>query len=256
MGVEVEDLRIVDATGTSIVANVAFTIRSGECMGLVGESGSGKSITSLAILGLLPDGLGVASGRVTVAGKPLPLHDKRAVRLARGRQVSMIFQDPLNSLNPVFTVKEQMLYALRVHIPTRAEALGRAHELLSRVGITDTDGLLRKYPHQISGGQAQRVSIAMAVAGKPDLLIADEPTTALDVTVQAGIISLLIELKQMGQTILFISHDLAVVSQVSDSVSVMQHGHIVESGAAARVFDAAQHPYTKRLLETARALSV
>lgn len=256
MGVDVDDLRIIDSAGTPIVTDVGFAIRSGECMGLVGESGSGKSMTSLAILGLLPDGVTVASGSVEVAGKPLPLKDKRAVRLARGREISMIFQDPLNSLNPVFTVKQQMLYALRVHIPGRADALKRAAELLARVGIIEPDRLMRKYPHQISGGQAQRVSIAMAVAGKPDLLIADEPTTALDVTVQAGIISLLIELKQQGQAILFISHDLAVVSQVSDGVSVMQHGRIVESGDAAQIFATPQHPYTQRLLETAEVLSV
>jgi peptide/nickel transport system ATP-binding protein len=231
------------------VRGVNLDLGSGEILGLVGESGSGKSVTFLAALGLL-GGRITRKGTVDFNGVDLLTLDDRELTAVRGRRVAMIFQDPMSSLNPVHTIGRQLVETIVLHRNlTGRAAREEARRLLARVGISDPDTRMRSFPHQLSGGMNQRVMIAMAIAGKPDLLIADEPTTALDVTIQAQILDLLVEIvREEGRSMVLITHDLGVVAETCDRVAVMYAGRVVESGSIERVFAEPQHPYTRALL--------
>jgi len=231
------------------VRDVAFAIGEGESLGLVGESGSGKSVTALSILRLLiPQAR--ARGEIVFDGQELLGLDEEKIRAVRGAGISMIFQEPMTALNPVMRVGDQVAEAVLAHGgAAKREAWDRAVEMLREVAIPEPERRARDYPHQLSGGQRQRVMIAMALVNRPKLLIADEPTTALDVTVQAQILELLAGLREkFGLAMLFISHDLGVVSRVAGRVAVMYHGAIVEMGSVRDIFAAPGHPYTKGLL--------
>jgi peptide/nickel transport system ATP-binding protein len=237
-----------------VVDRVSFGVAPGETLGLVGESGCGKTVSALAIMGLLPRPAGVVeSGRIVVAGQDIAGYDTQQMRAIRGRKIGMIFQEPMTALNPVHTVGKQLLEALRLYEP-RAEngALRkRAHELLEQVGIPAPAQRLNEYPHQLSGGMRQRVMTAMALAGQPDVLIADEPSTALDVTVQAQILELLRSLqRERGMAVLFITHDLGVVAELCDNVLVMYAGRVAEQAPVAQLFAAPRHPYTQGLIRS------
>jgi microcin C transport system ATP-binding protein len=244
----IRDLNIRFASSDA-VRHVSFDIAPGETVALVGESGSGKSVTALSILKLLPPSAALW-GDVTFEGQNLLAASDAELRAVRGNDISMIFQEPMTSLNPVHTIGRQIGEVLAIHKGMRANAArARTIELLDQVGIPDPAGRLASYPHQLSGGQRQRVMIAMALANEPKLLVADEPTTALDVTVQAQILLLLKQLQQrLGMAMLFITHDLGIVKRIADRVCVMTNGEIVEAGPVAQVFDNPQHAYTKRLL--------
>jgi microcin C transport system ATP-binding protein len=233
------------------VDHVSFDIRKGETMALVGESGSGKSITALSVMKLLPyPSAHHPSGSIKFQGRELLTLTEAQIRHVRGNDIAIIFQEPMTSLNPLHTIEKQIREILMLHQGITGEAaLARIVELLSQVGIPDPVGRLKSYPHQLSGGQRQRVMIAMALANNPDLLIADEPTTALDVTVQAQILKLLKDTQtSLGMSMLFITHDLGIVRKLADRVCVMQRGKIVEQGEVERVFTAPEHPYTRALL--------
>ena len=256
---EVEDLCVDFSTPTGIVhavRSVSFAIGSGEIVGLVGESGSGKSVTSLSIMRLLaaPPGK-VASGFIRFEGQDLLMLSSREMQTIRGSQISMVFQDPFSCLNPTMTLGDQVIEAIRAHSSvTKAEARKKALDLFRSVRIPEPEIRLRQYPHQISGGQRQRVMIAIAFCTQPKLLIADEPTTALDVTVQAQILALLRELQRdFGTAIVMISHDLGVVAGLCDQVMVLYGGRVMEQSHAQHIFHHATHPYTLGLLRaTAR----
>ncbi|MGB8187109.1 MAG: ATP-binding cassette domain-containing protein, partial [Pseudolabrys sp.] len=233
------------------VDRVSFDIRKGETMALVGESGSGKSITALSVMKLLPyTAAHHPSGSIKFQGRELLTMSEQQIRDVRGNDITIIFQEPMTSLNPLHTIEKQIREILSLHQGLNAGAArAKIIELLGQVGIPDPAGRLGSYPHQLSGGQRQRVMIAMALANKPDLLIADEPTTALDVTVQAQILKLLKDIQtQLGMSMLFITHDLGIVRKLADRVCVMQRGKIVEQGEVERVFTAPEHPYTRALL--------
>ena len=239
------------AEQSEAVKNVSFEIESGETVAIVGESGSGKSVTALSIMQLLPYPAAFhPSGSVLYQGQELVGAESSALQKIRGREISMIFQEPLTSLNPLHTVARQIGETLKLHKGmNRAEAEERSLELLNLVQIRDAEEKLHSYPHQLSGGQRQRVMIAMALANQPGLLIADEPTTALDVTIQAQILQLLHELQeQLGMALLLISHDLNIVRKLADKVLVMRNGVFVEKGASMQIFEAPEHEYTKMLL--------
>src|SRR5271155_4528136 len=250
----VRDLSIAFRSGTRetlAVDHVSFDIVKGECMALVGESGSGKSVTALSILKLLPYPTAYhPSGTITFKGRNLLPLSEREMRRVRGDEITIVFQEPMTSLNPLHTIEKQIGEILLLHRGlTGAPARARTIEVLSQVGIPDPETRLKSYPHQLSGGQRQRVMIAMALANEPDLLIADEPTTALDVTVQAQIIALLKDIKKrLGMSLLFITHDLGIVRKIADRICVMKEGKIVEHGTVERVFAAPEHPYTQALL--------
>jgi peptide/nickel transport system ATP-binding protein len=249
---EVDGLAVRFGARTA-VESISFAIGAGETLGLVGESGSGKSATSLAILRLLPESA-ACSGKIRFGGEDLLALPEAAMRRRRGREIAMIFQEPMTALNPVMPVGEQIAEAVRVHQPglSRRAVKAKVLEAMEQVALPEPERRYGHYPHQFSGGQRQRILIAMAIVNQPRLLIADEPTTALDVTVQAQILGLLRDLRERhGLAMLFISHDLAVVSQVADRVAVMQHGQIVEQAAARELFLAPQHAYTRRLLAAA-----
>ncbi|MEM1268377.1 MAG: ABC transporter ATP-binding protein [Pseudomonadota bacterium] len=231
------------------VKRVSFTLNPGETLALVGESGSGKSLTALSTVRLTPDAARL-SGSVRLDGTDISAADETALRRIRGNDVSFIFQEPMTSLNPLQTVEKQVGETLSLHQGLGAAAArARTLDLLEKVGIRDAEARLAAYPHQLSGGQRQRVMIAMALANNPKLLVADEPTTALDVTIEAQILELLADLKRdRGMAMLFITHDLGIVRKIADRVCVMQAGEIVEAGETARIFDAPHHPYTKMLL--------
>jgi oligopeptide/dipeptide ABC transporter ATP-binding protein len=235
------------------VRDLSFSIAPGEALGLVGESGSGKSVTALAIMRLLPPQARV-TGEVFFsddgAARSLPQLSDEAMRQVRGSRIAMIFQEPMTALNPVMRVGDQIAEAVLAHHPVwKREAWRRAVAAMDDVAIPEPDRRARDYPHQLSGGMRQRVMIAMAIVNRPQLLIADEPTTALDVTIQAQILDLLAELRaRLGLAMLFISHDLAVVSQMADRVAVMYAGSLVELGAKRDIFQAPAHPYTCGLL--------
>jgi peptide/nickel transport system ATP-binding protein len=244
---EVENLTIRFGQ-TTAVDSISFTIPQGEVLGLVGESGSGKSVTSLAILRLLNAPI---TGSIRFNGTDLLTLPEDRMRAHRGRDISMIFQEPMTALNPAMTIGNQIAEAVQVHHPklSKADTRDRVLEALTQVALPDPTRRIHDYPHQFSGGQRQRIMIAMAVVNKPRLLIADEPTTALDVTVQAQILRLLRDLReQHGLSMLFISHDLAVTAQTADRVAVMQRGHILETNTAAELFRNPQHAYTRALL--------
>ncbi len=251
---EVKDLSIAFTQGgqsTLAVDRASFTLEKGKTLALVGESGSGKSVTALSILKLLPyPSASHPSGEIWFNGENLLDRDETDLRRVRGRDITMIFQEPMTSLNPLHTVEKQIGEILELHAGISEEkARARTIELLGKVGIRDPESRLADYPHQLSGGQRQRVMIAMALANNPDLLIADEPTTALDVTVQAQILELLKNLqKEFGMAMLLITHDLGIVRHMADHVCVMQKGKIVEQGETQTIFAGAQHAYTKMLL--------
>ncbi len=251
----VKDLRVSFQMSREVaveaVKGISFEIGTHRTVALVGESGSGKSVTAMSILRLLPDNAVVApASQVIYAGRNLLTQPLSTLRSLRGRDIAMVFQDPMSSLNPVFTVGDQIAETLRLHMDlSRAQAWARAGELLAEVGLPDPTRRLRAYPHELSGGQQQRVMIAMAIACEPKLLIADEPTTALDVTVQRQILDLLASLQQRHHmSLLFISHDLGVVGEIADEVIVMRQGTIREAGTADAIFGAPHDPYTKALL--------
>ncbi len=233
------------------VDRVSFDIAEGETIALVGESGSGKSVSALSILKLLPyPAASHPSGEILFNGKDLMKASEPELRRVRGNDVTMIFQEPMTSLNPLHTVERQIGEILKMHQGMSDQAARkRTLELLEEVGIREPEKRLQSFPHQLSGGQRQRVMIAMALANKPKLLIADEPTTALDVTVQAQILKLLADLKEaQGMSMLFITHDLGIVRKIADRVCVMSKGKIVETGPTKEIFDNPQHEYTKHLL--------
>lgn len=248
----VEGLRTYFRTPYGLVRavdGVSFEIKEGETLAVVGESGCGKTITALSVLQLVPEPAGyIAGGRILFKGEDLLDRTWSEMRPLRGRRISMIFQEPMTSLNPVTTVGNQLEETMTVHGVSRSAARARSLELLERVHLDNPERLLRQYPHQLSGGMRQRVMIAMALANKPDLLIADEPTTALDVTVQAQILELLAELqREMGMAVLLISHDLGIVATMAHHVAVMYAGEIVEHAEAHRLYSNARHPYTQGL---------
>ncbi|MDW4497253.1 ABC transporter ATP-binding protein [Sulfitobacter sp. D35] len=249
---DVKDLHVrfrQDGAVTHAVKGVSFTVDRGETVALVGESGSGKSVSALSTVSLLGDSAEV-SGSVTFDGQQMIGASEKLLRDVRGNDISFIFQEPMTSLNPLHTIEKQLSESLALHQGLTGQAArDRILELLDKVGIQDAESRLTSYPHQLSGGQRQRVMIAMALANKPDVLIADEPTTALDVTIQAQILDLLGELKQSeGMGLLFITHDLGIVRRIADRVCVMQKGEIVETGPTHEIFDNPQHPYTQKLL--------
>ncbi|MFQ3566981.1 MAG: ABC transporter ATP-binding protein [Aggregatilineales bacterium] len=258
MGVlmEVKNLvtRFYTQEGTVYAVNdISYKLNEGETLGVVGESGSGKSVHALSIMRLIPSPPGkIERGEVIFQGRDLLKLSNEQMRLVRGAEIAMIFQDPMTSLNPVLTIGTQITEALKLHMGmSQKDANARAVELLSMVGIPDADRRLKNYPHQFSGGMRQRVMIAMALSCNPKLLIADEPTTALDVTIQAQILDLIKRLRdQLGMAIIWISHDLGVVAGLADTVQVMYGGMIVERGPASEVFKDTRHPYTLGLLKS------
>jgi peptide/nickel transport system ATP-binding protein len=235
---------------TEVVRDVSFTLERGEVLGLVGESGSGKSVSSLAILGLLSPAARI-EGSIRWQGRELVGLPDKQMRAMRGREIAMVFQEPMTALNPVMSIGRQITEAIQAHSThlSGREAKHKTIESLESVAIPDAARRFGDYPHQFSGGQRQRILIAMALVHKPQLLIADEPTTALDVTVQAQVLELLKDLqREHGLAMLFTSHDLAVVGQMASRVAVMRHGQILESGLATQVLTRPQHPYTQSLL--------
>ena len=249
---DVKDLKISfrqDGRQVQAVRGVSFSVGKGETVALVGESGSGKSVTALSTVSLLGDNA-LVEGSVTYNGTQMIGANENDLRRVRGNDISFIFQEPMTSLNPLHTIEKQLGESLALHqAMTGRAARARILDLLNKVGIRDAESRLGSYPHQLSGGQRQRVMIAMALANGPDLLIADEPTTALDVTIQAQILDLLAELKATeGLSLLFITHDLGIVRRIADRVCVMQAGEIVEQGPTDRIFADPQHPYTQKLL--------
>lgn len=253
-------LKVADLTvgigDRTLLDGIDLTLDAGERLGLIGASGSGKSLTATAILGLLPDGAW-ARGSVQLDGVELLGRRDRELSKIRGARVAMVFQEPLSALNPLMRVGKQIAEPLRLHLGmSRRAARAEAVELAARVGLPDPEHIIRAFPHQLSGGQRQRVGIAMALASRPALLIADEPTTALDVTVQAEILALLEDLvAEQGTGLLFITHDLAVLAQLVRQVLVLDAGRVVESGELTELAAAPQHPYTRELLKEAQAAS-
>jgi oligopeptide transport system ATP-binding protein len=256
----VSDLRVSFFTHVGevkAIRGVSFHVNAGEMVGIVGESGSGKSVTSLAILRLLPYPGRLTSGSVTFRGEDILRKSAGSMRALRGDEISMVFQDPMTSLNPVFTVGDQIVEALAVHgkKKSRGEARARAIEMLNMVGIPDPDSRFGAYPHEFSGGMRQRAMIAMALVCGPSLLIADEPTTALDVTIQAQILELMTGLREKtGASIILITHDLAVVSETCSRIIVMYGGQIMEEAPVEELFDNPLHPYTRGLMRCIPAL--
>ncbi|PZU19952.1 MAG: ABC transporter ATP-binding protein [Shinella sp.] len=247
--VELRDLK-VSFDGVQVLHGIDLDVKRGEAIGLVGESGCGKSVTWLAALGLLP-GKARISGSVQIDGRELVGQPRSALEAVRGGRIAMIFQDPSSSLNPVLRIGRQITEALALHRNLKGEAAKtEALRLMDMVGIPDARRRFDLFPHEFSGGQCQRLMIAMALAGEPDLLVADEPTTALDATIQAQILDLLIALRrETGMATVFISHDLGAVSQVCERVLVMYAGRVVEQGEIAALFDAPRHPYTRGLFD-------
>ena len=254
MLLSIRDLSIAFGSGAReflAVDRVSFDIGKGETVAVVGESGSGKSVTALSVKKLLPyPSAHHPSGSIMFKGRDLLPLSERQMRHVRGNDITIIFQEPMTSLNPLHTIEKQIGEILELHQGVTGQAArARILDLLDQVGIPDPAGRLKSYPHQLSGGQRQRVMIAMALANEPDLLIADEPTTALDVTVQAQILKLLKDIQtRLGMSVLFITHDLGIVRKIADRVCVMQRGKIVEKGSVERVFKAPEHPYTRALL--------
>lgn len=239
------------------VRDVSFSVEAGEVLGLVGESGSGKSVTMFSIMGLLPGNGRVTEGRVTLDGEDLSSSSfasekeyEKKMRTVLGNQMAMIFQDPMTFLNPVLRIETQLIEPIRNHTGlSRAEAAARAIELMRKVGIPSPEKRIKQYPHQFSGGMRQRIIIAMALACGPKLIIADEPTTALDVTIQAQVLELIAQIKDsLRSSVILITHDLGVVAQTCDRIAIMYGGKIVETGTADEIFYTPNHPYTKGLL--------
>ncbi|OGH63209.1 MAG: hypothetical protein A3G34_15250 [Candidatus Lindowbacteria bacterium RIFCSPLOWO2_12_FULL_62_27] len=253
---DIQDLRVHFHTRHGVVKavdGVSFGLERGEVLGIVGESGSGKSVTCLSVLGLLPaPPARIESGRALLAGRDLLTLDAESLRRVRGKSISMIFQEPMTSLNPYLKIGVQLVETLRAHEAIAAEAArARAIRMLDRVGIADAGIRMDGYPHELSGGMRQRVMIAMALLTQPDILIADEPTTALDVTIQAQILELIRELKaEFGMAVILISHAMGVVAEMSDRILVMYAGRVVEQGNPGEIFRHPAHPYTKALIDS------
>ena len=258
---EVRDLRVSFPAGSGTihpVDGVSFTLERGRTLALVGESGCGKSLTGLALLRLVPSpGRVDQSSSIRLEGKELLSLDEEAMRAVRGGRIGMVFQDPMTSLNPVLAIGSQIAEAIRAHrAVTKRDALARAETLLAEVGIADPSRRLGEYPHQLSGGMRQRVLIALALAAEPEIIIADEPTTALDVTVQAQILELLDRLRQQrGMAVLLITHDLGVVAGRADDMCVMYAGQVVEQASTRQVFESPAHPYTRGLFGSVPAIT-
>jgi oligopeptide/dipeptide ABC transporter ATP-binding protein len=250
---EVTDLslrRVGSDNPASLVQSVSFDVKQGECLALIGESGCGKTLTSMAVLGLLPRAIEVAGGSVKLNGTEILGETERKYAAIRGKSIGAIFQDPMSSLDPTMRIGDQIAESRRIHLgESRADGMKRAVDLLDRVGITNAKSRLGSYPFELSGGMQQRVMIAAAIACEPAILIADEPTTALDVTVQAGVLDLLRSLQDdLGLAVLLVTHDLGVVADFSDRVAVMYAGQIVERGTTTEMLDDLPlHPYTKAL---------
>ncbi|HRV33888.1 MAG TPA: ABC transporter ATP-binding protein, partial [Anaerovoracaceae bacterium] len=239
------------------VEDLSFSVKKGETLGIVGESGSGKSVTALSIMNLIPDPPGkIARGEILLNGTDLLALSREKMRVLRGNQLSMIFQEPMTSLNPVYTIGNQLMESLILHKNfSFKEAAARSVEMLKSVRVPLPEKRMKQYPHQLSGGMRQRVMIAMALSCEPDLLIADEPTTALDVTIQAQILSLIKELKEkMGTSVLLITHNMGVVAEVADQVMVMYCGRDVEYADVRTIFKSPKHPYTAGLIESIPAI--
>ncbi|MCY3729972.1 MAG: ABC transporter ATP-binding protein [Rhodospirillaceae bacterium] len=239
---------------TRVVDGVSYALDAGTTLGLVGESGCGKTVSALAVMGLLPRPAGVMeTGEIRLHGRPIAGSTQPLLKSVRGRQISMIFQEPMTALNPVHRIGKQLLETIELYEPElgRAAQQARAIELVEQVGIPAPGQRRREYPHQLSGGMRQRVMIAMALSGNPQVLIADEPTTALDVTIQAQILELLVSLQRAhGMAVIFITHDLGVVAQICDEVLVMYAGRIAERASARQLFGAPRHPYTHGLIHS------
>ncbi|MFI6603337.1 ABC transporter ATP-binding protein [Nonomuraea sp. NPDC050536] len=238
----------VRSDGVPLVSDISLNIGPGERVGLIGESGSGKSLTALSLMGLLPEGV-TASGKAEISGTPLVGVPEKQVKSLRGQKISMVFQEPMTALNPLMRVGAQVAEVMTLHGRPREDARARAVELFERVRLPHPAQIARSYPHQLSGGQRQRVMLAIALANEPDLLICDEPTTALDVTVQKQMLDLIAE---VAPALLFITHDLAVVASVCERVLVMYGGRIVESGPMREVFTRPRHRYTEGLLAASK----
>ncbi|WP_334152201.1 ABC transporter ATP-binding protein [Microbacterium sp.] len=248
----VEDLSIAYGGAAPSVSEVSLRVRAGEIVGVIGESGSGKSSVALAMMGLLPDSATVTARTMTVAGSEMKDASERDWGTVRGVRASMVFQEPMSALNPCMRIGAQIAEVLLIHgVADKKAARTKALDILRLVRMPDAERRMNYYPHQLSGGQRQRVVIAIAVAADPTLLVADEPTTALDVTVQAQILDLIRTLRdETGMGVLFISHDLGVIGQLCERIAVMYRGRIVESGTTQRVLENPQHPYTRALLES------
>ena len=253
---EIKDLRISfgsDGKRVEVVSGVSIHVPEGKVVGVVGESGCGKTVTALSVMRLIPEPPGkIDSGEIIFDGADLLKYSDRDMRSIRGNRISMIFQEPISSLNPVFTVGDQIGEALRTHLNlSRQEEKDRVIQLLKLVGIPSPERRINNYPHEMSGGMSQRVMIAMALACNPEVLIADEPTTALDVTIQAGILKLIDNLRvQLGMAVLLITHDLGIIAEVADQVYVMYAGKVIEHGYTADLFKEPRHPYTVGLLNS------
>ncbi|UOB21152.1 ABC transporter ATP-binding protein [Macrococcus armenti] len=254
--IEVNDLKVgFDIKGNfyNAVDGVSFTIDRGEVMGIVGESGCGKSVLSMSLMKLLPEKISrISGGEIIYKGENIEGKSEQEINKFRGKEISMIFQEPMTSLNPVFTIGNQLIEMIQLHLKLdKQQARERAIELLRQVGIPRAEKIVDEYPHQLSGGMRQRVMIALAISCMPSLLIADEPTTALDVTVQAQILELLKDVQTKTEmSIIFISHDLGVISEVCDTVAVMYAGRIIEKAKVSEVFKNPKHPYTQLLLKS------
>ena len=251
----VQDLRtsfFTDSGEVHAVNGVSFNLDPGEVLGIVGESGSGKSVTAYSIMQILADTGKITSGHIFYKGQDLTTWDARRMNAFRGKCCSIVFQDPMTSLNPVFTIGSQLREAIELHTDRKGKASkARAIEMLELVGINEPEKRIRQYPHELSGGMRQRVMIAMALACEPDILIADEPTTALDVTIQAQILELMQDLqKKLGMAVILVTHDLGVIADMCDNIIVMYGGHICERGTADEIFYNPHHEYTKGLLRS------
>lgn len=248
---EVRNLSISFQTNSGVlpaIEDVSFALRPGEILGVVGESGSGKTVTVSSLVGLLPDNARIESGRVLYRGKNLLTFSDGDLEEVRGKEIAMVFQDPMTSLNPVMRVGRQITEALRIHGASRSDARERAVELLDLVGIPNPRQRFRQFPHELSGGMRQRVVIAVAIANQPSVLIADEPTTALDVTIQAQVLEVLAAgCGATGASMILVTHDLGVIAEVADRVAVMYGGRIVETGRVETIFHQPRHPYTMGL---------
>ena len=241
-----------DGDEVPLVRNISFSIARGETLAIVGESGSGKSVSSLAILGLLSKALRIQSGRILFEGQDLRQLDDEALRKMRGRDMSLVFQEPMPSLNPVRSIGSQIIESIEENMGlSRSEARARAIDLLKEVGVADAERRLKQYPHHFSGGMRQRVMIAIALAAEPKLIIADEPTTALDVTIQAQILDLMARIcKDHGTALILITHNLGIVARYAQRVNVMYGGRIVETGGARAIYQSPRHPYSEGLLQS------
>jgi len=241
-----------DSGEVHAVNGVSFNLDRGKVLGIVGESGSGKSVTAYSIMRILVEPGKISAGEILFNGEDVTKYSEKKMREFRGKRVSIIFQDPMTSLNPTYTIGNQLMEAIRLHTSrNRAQAKERAIEMLSLVGINEPEKRMKQYPHELSGGMRQRVMIAMALACEPDILIADEPTTALDVTIQAQILELMQELqKKLGMAIIMITHDLGVIAEMCDEIIVMYAGRVCERGTADEIFYNPRHEYTKGLLRS------